>query len=200
MANRDIFFKASFIEPPQICGRQLRPFSLCHEYFLSSLGNPYLVGGQPSDNDLLTAILVCSKTYQQCRRFLYKPTNFLTALWVLRWKRHGLEIAHESFEQYKSDYFDVPEHTHKNEGVPDKYKAPWQYHCVRILCAIYNYTTDEAWNLPINLARCYADAWAESRGDDSLIASLTPEEAVENENKLWQLVVNQREELKAKAQ
>lgn len=198
--NREIFFKASFIRPPKICNRQLQPFSLCHEYFLSYIGNPYLVGGKVTTDDLLSAILVCSKTYNELKTHLYYPVSFLNRLWFLRWKYRNLDIAHESFKTYMDDYFDTPDHFRKMSDdveIPDRYKAPWEYHAVRVLCEVYNMTVDEAWNTSINLARCYYDTWAESNGDDSIIGDrLNEEESAENESKLWKLVTIQQEELK----
>jgi hypothetical protein len=170
MANKDIFFKAIFLRPPLICGKQLRPFSLAHEYFLEYVQNPYLVGGKTSKEKLLEAILVCSMTYSEIAEYICKPKVLNVAIWALRWRMHNLKVAGESFLVYLDDYFDTPEHWIKENSSGEGYASPWQYHIVRILCDKYNCTLDDAWNMPVNLARCYYDVHCESGGDESIIS------------------------------
>lgn len=182
-SNKEIFFKAVFLEPPRICGKRLLPFSLAHTYFLSYLKNPYIVGGQVTDDDLLSAIFICSLTYSEIKKYLNYPRWFAFSVWVLKWKFRKLDIAHESFRTYLSEYFDVPDHfvpvpNADEEQPPVKedertsYSAPWQYHLVHILCREYRFTLDEAWNTGITVARCYYDVWSESTGFDNSLVSV----------------------------
>ena len=178
-SNKDIFFKAVFLEPPRICGKRLHPFSLAHEYFLKHLNNPIIVGGSITDDDLLTAIFVCSLTFKELREYFNQPSTFKVGLWFLRWRYRNLAIAHESFAVYLSEYYDVPDHfkpePKEGEELPVKeeragYGCPYQYHLMHILCREYSMSIDEAWNTSLTTARCYYDVWSESTGfDDSCV-------------------------------
>jgi ABC-type sugar transport system ATPase subunit len=53
---RDFFFQALMVQPPVICGRRLRPFSLAHEYILKRIGSPYVCGGAVTRADVMAAI------------------------------------------------------------------------------------------------------------------------------------------------
>jgi len=183
--NREIFFNAVFVEPPKICGKKLKPYSLAHDYFLRYLKNPLVVGGETSDEDLLNAIFVCSLSYRQLKRFLNYPKRFMAMLWFLRWRIKDLEIARKSFRLYIGEYFEIPDHftpyapvspdaalfatEAKEKGKP--YAAPWQYHLVHTLCFCYGCSLDEAWNTPVTTARCYHDVWSESTGLDNSLVS-----------------------------
>jgi hypothetical protein len=183
-SNREIFFKAVFVEPPQICGRKLLPYSLAQDYFLRNIGNPYVVGGQLNEEALLVAIFVCSLTYKQIRKYVYDPHWFRAGLWFLKWKFRKLSIASESFQAYFQEYNDIPEHfdhvpSDDEENMPVKaddrseYGGPWQYHLVHILCREYGLSIDDAWDTGITTARCYYDIWAESTGMDDTIVPVS---------------------------
>jgi hypothetical protein len=178
--NKDIFFKAIFLEPPRICGKRLMPFSVAHDYFLSHLGNPYMVGGKVTSEHLLNAILVCSMTYKEIKAHLNNPSRIKAWLWFLNWRFRNLDIAHESFMVYLSEHYDVPDHFEpydvsdfddfaKPPEAPQKYGGPYQYHLVHIMCREYGLSLDDAWNTGLTTARCYYDIWSESTGYDNTI-------------------------------
>jgi len=168
MANRDTFFKAVFVEPPRICGKRLRPFSLAHEYFLEHTGNSALCRGAIDADSLLTAIFVCSLTYSELKRHINSPRMFRLGLWYLKWRFRNLDIAAESFLSYVDEYIDVPDHW--SEDREDSYSAPWQWHMVTVLCDRFNCTLNEAWDTPVSFARCAYDTFNESKGDKSIVS------------------------------
>lgn len=96
------------------------------------------------------------------------------AWWAFRLRNLNLTIAGESFFQYMMDFAECPDHWEPaGDSEHDTGKgscAPWEYHLHRVMCDIYHYTADEAWDIPLARARCYFDAWAESNGDKSLVS------------------------------
>lgn len=169
--SREVWLQSLFLNPPRICGRNLKPFSLYHEFLLKNLKSPLICGGEYSSEDLLSAILICSLDFKECKqRLFYKPSSFRWGLWILRWKYRNLNTAKESFEQYLSEYSLVPEHWENVNEESKGYSAPWEMHLVHVLCKEYNCTLAEAWDMPLNLGRCLYDTWAESKGDESLIS------------------------------
>jgi hypothetical protein len=173
----DSWFQAQIVCPPIICGVQLLPFSIGHEYILRRLDNPYLVGGPRTRESLLECIQICSRNMAKNRTWFAEiGTRWGTiklAWWAFRLRKLNLTIAGESFCQYMMDYVECPDHWDPASDVSGGGKgscAPWEYHLHRIMCEVYHYTADEAWDVPLARARCYFDAWAESNGDKSLVS------------------------------
>jgi hypothetical protein len=191
MQNNDVWFQALFLQPPAICGVKLKPFSLGHEFILRYLGNPYIVGGEVSKVDLLAAILICSKTFEDCRSdLIYNPKPFRWALWSLWCRCCNLKREEAEFIQYVSDSFLVPEHFNKDSDHHGSFAAPWEMHAVHILCKEYRCSLNQAWDMPVNLARCYYDVWGESKGDNSIVPSNVDGDA--GMNALQRLIAQQK--------
>lgn len=184
-AEPDCWFQSLMVTPPKIAGVRLLPYSLAHHAILSGLGSPYSIGGIPSRQDVLIAIQVCSKTWDQNRAWLDNNPADVTGVmgWLIslgrfslrrmRWTPFNWRAAHDDLMTYIEDYGRVPDHIRSGDVSADdsaEIKAPYEWHIVRILCTAYGMTHDQAWNCPLNLAKCYADTWAESNGDDTMLS------------------------------
>lgn len=177
----DVWFKALFLDAPMIFGKRLLPFSLAHHFILRSFKNAYVCGGIPDDGDLLSAIHICSRTWEQNQKTVSgKDSTLVLRAWAWTCNRIGTATAHESFLTYLHDYQDVPDHAeiidvpeiHEGETIvelkPCKVIAPNEYHLVHALMTKYGMTESEAWNLPINRAQCYYDTDKEACGESTL--------------------------------
>ena len=167
----DAFFQAAFCQAPKIAGRQLLPFSLSHVMLLRGLGNGFATRGDGTRSELLTALLVCSRTHKQNARALFGQKQSILSLiaWAARWPDSRLEPERVAFQAYLSDYLTTPEHW-EDGSASGGFLAPWPYHFVLTLTEHYGCYLDEAWDMPVGLARCYYDVWAETQGDKSLIS------------------------------
>jgi hypothetical protein len=92
---RDAFFQALMVTPPVVCGRRLLPYSIGHEYVLRRVGSPFIVGGDPRREDVLTAIAVCSRTMAENRALLALGGVEARGLygWAVRWSRFDVGTA-----------------------------------------------------------------------------------------------------------
>ena len=174
---RDPWFQAFMVTPPRICGVQLLPYSVAHDYLLSHLGNPYVLTlPDATEAHLFELVAVCGRTWQENRAAFMGggQAAFFGGLprWVRRWSRRmDFRIADASVRTYLADYRLVAEHHFSktpadpnDEGIA----APHHWHLVRCLCQHWGRTFDQAWDTAINEAKCCFDCWAESNGDDTL--------------------------------
>jgi len=177
----DAWFQSLMVQPPRICGLQIRPFSLIHEYTLRKLKSPYAVGGAPNVGDLLLALQICARDYRGIVRLMagdFKPGKAILWAWWIKRRYGGFDTAQRSFLKYMANYSELPEHLELVEvngqkvpsGVGESVRAPWEFHLVRTLCHSYRMNHEEAWNCPLSLAKCDFDCWSESNGDKTLVS------------------------------
>ncbi|MDB4403273.1 hypothetical protein N9204_00395 [bacterium] len=151
----------------------MRPFSLWHSFVLRQLDNPFAHGipesGEFAD-DLVSALAVCSLTYEESRAVLLNERLFSKRLKPIakRAQKSDLPTVVAAFCSYRSDHCHAPEHGKKDDD-RSCVNAPWEFHMVRCLCSIYRMSLGDAWNTGVGMSRCYYDVDMESRGDDSLI-------------------------------
>lgn len=178
---RDVWFQALMLTSPRICGRALLPFSIAHRYILRALGNPYAYSDTPATaGDLLNAVAICSRTWEQNRALLFGGQPWRAALawewyWMQRLSR-SFDTADASFRQYLADYCTVPAHDNGN-AKDAKIGAPIEFHLVRVLMSAFGMSESEAWNAPWNRAVCYLDARAEAESTETRILSPAEEYA-----------------------
>jgi hypothetical protein len=167
---RDAFFQALYYStPPRIFGRRVLPFSLSHSFLLSGLENGIVHASEGSRSDLLHAVWVCGMDHKSNSANLLNPPLFRMMWFAALSKRYDYETERLKFMQYVSDFLEVPEHW-QGESDGKGFRAPWQFHFVMTAAANFGATIDQAWNMPVALARCYYDVWAESQGDKSLVS------------------------------
>ena len=178
---RDVWFQALMLTSPRMCGRALRPFSIAHRYILRALGNPYAYTDVPATvSDLLNAVAVCSRTWEQNRAALFGGRPWAQdSAWDWYWRQRlarSFETADASMRQYMADYCAVP--AHDNGTAKDaKIGAPVEFHLVRVLMSAFGMSEAKAWNMPWNRAVCYLDARAEAESNDTHILSPVEEHA-----------------------
>jgi len=177
----DVWFKSLFLDAPVIFGKRLLPFSLAHHFILRVFKNAYVVGGTPDDGDLLSAIHICSRTWEQNQAtVLGKDSVLILRTWAWTCSRIGTTTAHESFLTYLKDFQDVPDHAeiidvpaiNEGETIVElkacKVVAPTEFHLVHTLMSKYGMSESEAWNMPLNRAQCYYDTDKEAVGESTL--------------------------------
>lgn len=172
-AQQSAWFQALFVSPPIICGLQLRPYSIGHEMLLAEMGSPFAYhSAQATDEDLLTALQICSRTFRECQDFTAGRFNvWRMARWARRWHRIDLTTAHASFRTYLADYQRVPVREDGDTGGATIKASPY-WHFVRILTSVYGYSFDAAWDCPKAVATCCADVWSESQGGKGLVSDV----------------------------
>jgi hypothetical protein len=153
------------VQPPVVMGRRLQPFSLIHSLTLEHFDSPFLKQDKtPTRADTILAALICSKTWAELQSFFFN--NLTTSRLRLpaifshcyRWQKSAEKLA-----AYFTVYLEMPERYWRNDK-DDCLKSPWQYAVVRILCNVYHFTEEQAWNMPVNRAQCYADVHGEASG------------------------------------
>jgi len=166
----DAFFQALCCQPVTVFGRKLRPFSLSHAFILESLRNRWMESGDKARSQLLHAVWVCGNDHATNVKQVTRPPIGRMALFAAWSKRYDSEHEEAKFLQYVSDYMEIPEHWEGKEYSGKVFRAPWQYHFALTVAHECGKTVDEAWDMPVALARCYYDVWAEKQGDDSLVS------------------------------
>lgn len=165
----DAFFQALFCKPPKVFGRKLRPFSLSHSLILDGLDNESLRGSSERKVDLLHAVWICGNDHATNQRELLDPPIFRMMVMSHVASAYDYEKEEKRFNQYMNDYMEVPDHW-RGDSSGRPFRAPWQYHFAMSAAQQCGISIDAAWDLPVALARCYYDVWAEQQGDDSLVS------------------------------
>jgi hypothetical protein len=167
---RDAFFQALYYaSPPRVFGMRLKPFSLSHSYILSGLENGWIQSGEGSRPELLHAVWVCSRSHKENATAIINPPLIRMATAAILSKCYDYETGRGIFKQYVSDYIELPEHW-RGESDGKSFRAPWQYHFAMNAANHCGISIGEAWDMPVSLARCYYDVYAEKQGDDSLVS------------------------------
>lgn len=162
---RNVWLTALLAQPPVILGRKLAPFSLSHSLILHAAGNPYWFGRECKPDDLIEAVLICSRTWEENQAWFANPEKRTAKKLAARmFFRREFHKAHDALAQYLNDACDVmAREVPDGDGAGKELLAPWQY---RVACFLMKHgmTESQAWNCPINRARCYLDAVCEEKG------------------------------------
>lgn len=176
-----VFMQAVLSPAPVIMGIQLRPMSVGHSYLLAAVQSPFAVGGKVDRADLATAVIICAHDWDAGRALLFGEDGRLAE------ESSDLgEIVHEitadmtdaerdewftseldAFDRYMEIARDIPDHF--SNGQERSYRAPWEWHAVRLMCQ-NGLAADRsaAWNTPLNEAMCWRSVVVEHMGDDSI--------------------------------
>lgn len=142
-----------------ILGVRLEAFKVGHKLLLQRLRSPFVVGGDGNAPELVQAVWICSRSYADAVRGLYRASfsERLSARlfsWATAWR-----AGDESFIQQQADAFtayiakaekDVRNVSVK-EGVPRTH-APLIPLLIEDLCEAYNYTPEQVLELPFKKA------------------------------------------------
>lgn len=155
-----------------VCGISVPPLSVWHTFALESFGNRYMVGGQIDLDDAAGLLLVASHDYQGGKRLLLEPLyrqrrirGVQRILARLKW-----ETVHDACTEYVETCTRTARRWRKMDGGGKQSAVPYQWHLVHLLARGAPGAIEAAWNTPFAVARCLYDAFAETQGDDKIMA------------------------------
>ena len=166
--NVDAWLTALMVTPPTVLGRRLQPFSLAHSLILERVENPFWIGGEKSIDGFYQAVDICARDLQGNRERVNESGRTFKK-WVTRTFRKASVDDVERFANYISDHATCCAREY-SAGASRDMASPWQFRIVSYLVE-RGFTDERAWNMPLNLARCYYDANEEMNGDTSLVPS-----------------------------
>ena len=153
-------------------GRTLHPFSLGHKVILHTLASPLIIGGPVTVADIATGAYVCSLSFVDARAAVFG----IDQSWRLDVAQIGMDNPSPDLAElfaawnvYSENHTKCPLHWESEDDAGET-RAPWEFHLVVFLCDVMNMTEAQAWDTPLNLARCYFDTWREKQGDKSLVS------------------------------
>lgn len=166
----DSAYRAALLSrPSEALGRRLLPFSLGHSYLLEALGSPLVCGGGVSEDDIVVAAWVCSRTYQDAlssiRRMDMEPACRAWGEAVgasVDWESEGEAIA-----DHMSKYAVAPRRwqSEKSKGP----RAPWQLSVATAMMMHAGVPEQEAWDKPLSESLCMYAAIGDHLGDEGLM-------------------------------
>ena len=155
-----------------VCGVSVPPLSVWHTFALENIGNRYLCGG-PTDRDDAASLLLFAKHDMAGGRRLMQPQFVNFRARAMRKMHRQLDHVdaldiHTACSDYVTDCLrTVDRFEPKGGGKPCA--VPYQWQLVRIVAISLSGSLESAWNTPYAVARCLVDAYAEWKGDTSLM-------------------------------
>lgn len=182
--NVDAWLTSLMVTPPVILGRRLRPFSLTHSFLLERAGNPFWVGGPRDAEHFFEAVDICAHDLESNRERIAGKVGWKFSRWVAKSFRKLNAREVETFARYMDDHLTC---CPRESSSGREMVSPWQFRLVVDLVR-NGFSESAAWNMPLNLARCYYDARAEMDGDDTLVRDETADayELIARANKLME--------------
>jgi len=155
------------IEPLNILLKKMQDLTVGHVYLLEALESPFLTGADVDMADLVTAVMVCSKPFDEARKFLMLPESKLFKI-CSRWgfwcriKRVDIPDAIEQMRDYISEYTNMPEMWEDPDSKPQASSLP---RSVKIVwCLMSKMSEREAWDCQFSRALAYMTAELEYNG------------------------------------
>lgn len=148
-------------------GRQLQPFSAFHALALSSVESPFWAGGDPTVDDLVMAVHICSLSWD--RRHEIFPDVKQMKRWGRACRKERFDEHMALFTQYLGESNVYPERW--QEGGSSEIKACSFYHLVVFGMKRLGMMEAEAWDCPMSRLVCYSEAHNEQEtGKSNLIS------------------------------
>lgn len=163
------YAQAFFSSPPVILGRQLRRYSLGHDFLLDAADNPLVVGGIPNIGDLTLAVHLCGLTFADALEFARNPKPEAFHDWARDCASMDFKEEMARFWDYLADGRTVPPRKISADSKP--HKCPWQLVVAAALCGSECMTPERmavVMDTPVSEALVWLAARRESMGDDSL--------------------------------
>ena len=158
------FLRSLFVQPPEVLGRRLRPFSAYHAAALMLLDSPFMRGGKQdiTPDDLVLAVFVCSCGFRDGPSKLFPaPAVEELASWG---HQFDFNAGLATFRQYLDDYLYLPS-VWQPEGEGKESGVPAPFHAVATVLQHMNGLSEaEAWDLPFARLVGYKAAIAEAHG------------------------------------
>lgn len=161
---QDVFKNAILPEEPDVLGVRLLPLSLGHVYILLAVDNPFAVGGSPHLGHLAFAVQVCSRTFEDCQKWMRSGDLVKdVSEWGKKCRDMDFKKERDIFKEYIGGSADVPERWSKQKS-PTPVKHPWPlFVSVQVMPLVGE---SRAWNMPVAMAMAY---WSALSGDDALM-------------------------------
>ena len=189
MDNR---YLTAFLTPKKhrVAGVWLDAFCCRHMLVLEAIKSPLLGGGDtsPTLDDLVRAIRICSTNSWQ--EAIEEPSFYQNLKFnYLSVSMDGLQEAFEAFKIYVSESMSIPKVWVKQDGEINQKNQktgggiPPSLALTVLLMTKFNFSEDEAWNMPYCRAVWYSIAFASQEGSDIKIITTSEEESVEEDKK-----------------
>lgn len=161
------FLKSIFLQPPVVCGKQLRPFSAFHACTLMLFDSPFMSEepGEIKEVDLFFAVWVCSLSIKEKDKLFPEPDLQAIVAWVSE-EKISLKEELAAFNQYLLDYWSFPE-VWQGQGATKESGIPWPYFIVSsVLSGIQGLSEETIWDAALSKLVCYKAALDEQNGAD----------------------------------
>jgi hypothetical protein len=165
------FLSAVYAIPPIVLGKQLKPFCCGHAQSLYAIQSPFMIGGQITKAELLTAVWLCSMSSEDGRTKLlssWKDVEEEAFQWgksIVDW---DIKLESEKFEEYLNEYIKSPATWKKADH--REAKSPWSLRVIIILMRELKMSRTEAEDMPLPMALWYIATINDLNGDNSLIS------------------------------
>ena len=154
---------------PAILGRQLLPFSPWHGIVLEGAGSPYIIGGKPDFDDVVTAVWVCSHSFTHG----WEGTLDLVAAkkWGKANRKHRAQFpaAAAAFNEHILASFVGPEYWPAEGG--SSVKAPYWWHMATFGMSTLHLPYADAWDCSIARLMCHFACKSETEGGKGLMST-----------------------------
>lgn len=163
------FLETVFHSPPVLLGRALKPFCCGHAVTLDALESPFVKGGTATLDDLISAIWVCSHSFEEIRsKFGGDRQAMLSECvdWGKSASDFDLQSVNEGFQRYLVEGTRAPQRWKTKESKNSR--APWALTVVTALMREMKMSEAQAWNMPLPQALWYFASISEANGDKSL--------------------------------
>lgn len=163
----------------KILGVRIRPLTLGHVVLLSRVGNSLAVGGKESFDDLVSAVQICSRTWNEGVELINRPPSAFRLRWWQRWCRFANWIATGDFrplaytprqwrllKQWFDDQTDQrnwPAFRGESKGAGESPSTPSEAFIVAGMMAEFSMPLQEVMDTPYALCRTLIAVNAERR-------------------------------------
>ncbi len=160
------FFQSVLVQPAEVLGKRLHPFSCYHALVLAHFDSPFLIGGEASRQELIFAVWVCTTRFEDGPALLQSDDALKGAMeWGKSFAKTepDFEQGRDDFQTYLKNYMRFPQlWTKKGQGKPSG--VPWPFRIAATVWAHFDVTEAEAWNMGLNKAASYRACVAEDNG------------------------------------
>lgn len=189
MDNR---YLTAFLTPKKhrVAGVWLDAFCCRHMLVLEAIKSPLLDGGEvlPTLDDLVCAIRICStKSWMEA---IEEPSFYENVKFnYLHISMEAMQGAFEGFKLYMSESMSIPKVWVKQDGEINQNSKetgggiPPSLSLTVMLMTKFNFSEDEAWNMPYCRAIWYSIAFASQEGSDIKIITTSEEDNAEKDKK-----------------
>ena len=162
-----------------VCGVAVPPLSVWHVFALCNLGNAYLTKSTPDLDDAASLLLICSKDMAKGKELLLPNMANKRCRNIIKMAKRIKGLDAEYIERACGEYVDTctrtPSRFSKGGGTGHPPAVPFTWHIVMLMSDRLPGGLTAAWNMPYAYGACLYDAYAEMKGDDSILSTAAQE-------------------------